>query len=301
MPTTGVNDMIRAAVIGYGNTGRAAVEAIRAAADFVLAGVVRRAVPDGPRDYPVTTDAAQLGPVDVALLCTPTRLMPGTAESLLRKGICTVDSFDVHSEIVSVRGRLDAAAKEVGRVAVVASGWDPGSDSVVRALMQAMVPSGVTYTNFGPGVSLGHSVAAKAVPGVKDAVSMTIPKGTGLHRRMVYVELEPGACFDTVKAAVLADPYFSRDESYVNLVDDVSALRSASHGVNITRMGASGGTSNQRFEYTHTIDGAALTASMLVASARAALRQRPGAYTLIEIPVVDFLPGNREDWIAKLV
>jgi diaminopimelate dehydrogenase len=167
--------------------------------------------------------------------------------------------------------------------------------------MQAMAPAGVTYTNFGPGVSLGHSVTARSVPGVKDALSMTIPKGTGLHRRMVYAELEPGADFDAVKAAILSHPGFSRDESYVNLTEDAAALRSMAHGVNLSRTGASGTTSNQRFEFTMTIDGAALTAAMLVAAARAALRQSPGAYTLIEIPAVDFLPGDREGWIEKLV
>jgi diaminopimelate dehydrogenase len=293
--------MIRTAIVGYGNTGQAAVEAVRAAADFELAGVVRRAVPDRPWDIPMAANITQLGKVDIALLCVPTGHMPDTAEALLRQGISTVDSFDKHNDILAVRNRLAPAAKEAGRVAVVSSGWDPGSDSVIRALMQAMAPSGVTYTDFGPGVSLGHSVAAKAVPGVKDALSMTIPKGTGLHRRMVYVELEPGADFSAVQAAVLADPYFSRDESYVNQVEDVSALRCAAHGVSITRMGASGTTGNQRFAYTHTIHGAALTAAMMVASARAALRQNPGAYTLIEMPIVDFLPGSREDWIEKLV
>jgi diaminopimelate dehydrogenase len=293
--------MIRAAVVGYGNTGQAAVEAIRASSDFELAGVVRRSMPDEPCGYPVATGIAKLGRVDAALLCTPTRLMPDTAETLLRQGISTVDSFDVHSGILSVRKRLDPIAQENGRVAVVASGWDPGSDSVIRALMQAMTPAGVTFTNFGPGVSMGHSAAARSVNGVKDAISMTIPKGTGQHRRMVYVSLDGSADFETVKAEILADPYFSHDESYVNLVEDVSALRNASHGVNIDRLGASGTTSNQRFVYAHTVDGAALTAAMLVASARAALRLKPGAYTLIEIPMVDFLPGRREEWIEKLV
>ena len=40
---------------------------------------------------------------------------------------------------------------------------------------------------------------------------------------------------------------------------------------------------------------------MLVSAARASLLQQPGAYTLIEIPIVDFLPGNKEEWIEKLV
>ena len=35
---------------------------------------------------------------------------------------------------------------------------------------------------------MGHSVAVKAIEGVKDALSITIPVGTGIHRRMVYVE-----------------------------------------------------------------------------------------------------------------
>ena len=34
---------IRAAIVGYGNIGRYALEAIEAAADFECAGVVRRA------------------------------------------------------------------------------------------------------------------------------------------------------------------------------------------------------------------------------------------------------------------
>ena len=296
--------MVRVAVIGMGNTGRACVRAVKAAPDMELAGMVyykAAAIRKTGLDYEVVDTVDKLRSVEAALLCVPTRVMPDTAESLLRQGIHTADSFDVHSEIAAVRRRLDAAAKEAGRVAVVASGWDPGSDSVVRALMQAMAPNGVTFTNFGPGVSLGHSVAARKVPGVKDALSMTIPKGSGQHRRMVYVEIEDGADFEAVKAAVLADPYFSRDESYVNLTGDVAALRSTSHGVMIERLGGSGGTGNQRFGYTHAIDGAALTAAMLVASARAAVRQSPGAYTLIEIPAVDFLPGDREAWINQLV
>ena len=49
------------------------------------------------------------------------------------------------------------------------------------------------------------------------------------------------------------------------------------------------------------INNPALTAQMLVNAARASLKQRPGAYTLIEIPVVDFLPGSKDEWIDKLV
>ena len=41
-------------------------------------------------------------------------------------------------------------------------------------------------------MSMGHTVAVKAIDGVKAALSMTIPTGTGIHRRMVYIELKDG-------------------------------------------------------------------------------------------------------------
>ena len=64
---------------------------------------------------------------------------------------------------MDLRRSLDAVAKAHNTVAVISAGWDPGSDSVVRALLEAMVPKGITYTNFGPGMSMGHTVAVKAI------------------------------------------------------------------------------------------------------------------------------------------
>ena len=68
-------------------------------------------------------------------------------------------------------------------------------------MLEAIAPKGITYTNFGPGMSMGHTVAVKAIEGVKAALSMTIPTGTGIHRRMVYIELKDGYEFDKVAAA----------------------------------------------------------------------------------------------------
>jgi len=55
-----------------------------------------------------------------------------------------------------------------------------------------MPPEGITYVNYGPGMSMGHSVAVKAIEGIDDAISLTIPKGVGMHRRLVYVKLKEG-------------------------------------------------------------------------------------------------------------
>lgn len=295
---------IRAAVVGYGNIGRFSIEALEAAPDFEIAGVVRRNVAEIPAElapYKVVTDIRELGHVDVAILATPTREVEKYALEYLAMGINTVDSFDIHTSIIGLRRSLDAAAKKAGRVAVISAGWDPGSDSVVRALLEAMVPKGITYTNFGPGMSMGHTVAVKAIEGVKAALSMTIPMGTGVHRRMVYIEVKDGYDFKQVAAAIKADDYFAHDETHVMQVECVDNLLDMGHGVNLVRKGVSGKTQNQLVEFDMKINNPALTAQILVAVARASFKQQPGAYTMIELPVIDMICGEREDLIKRLV
>ena len=228
-------EKIRAAVVGYGNIGRYVVETLRVSPDFEIAGVIRRNgsenCPSELHDLKVVKDVKELGKVDVAILCTPTRKVEEHAIPLLEMGINTVDSFDIHTNIVELRRSLDAVAKKHGAVSVISAGWDPGSDSVVRALLEAIAPKGITYTNFGPGMSMGHTVAVKAIDGVKAALSMTIPTGTGVHRRMVYIEVKEGYDFDKVAAAIKADPYFAHDETHVMqvaCVDDLKEILDAS-------------------------------------------------------------------------
>lgn len=296
---------IRAAIVGYGNIGRYALQALEAAPDFEVAGIVRRSGAENrPAElaaYAVVKDIRELDSVDVAILATPTRSVEVYAKDILSLGINTVDSFDIHSQITTLRRSLGAAAKAGNAVSIISAGWDPGSDSVVRTLLQAIAPQGITYTNFGPGMSMGHTVAVKAIEGVKAALSMTIPTGTGIHRRMVYIEVAEGYDCATVAAAIKADPYFVNDETHVVQVPCVNELLDMGHGVNLTRKGVSGHTQNQLFEFNMRINNPALTGQVLVCAARAAMKQQPGCYTMIEVPVIDFLHGDREELIAHLV
>ncbi|WP_303746055.1 diaminopimelate dehydrogenase, partial [uncultured Muribaculum sp.] len=265
---------IRAAIVGYGNIGRYVLEALQQAPDFEVAGVVRRNPSNVPAElagYKVVADVMELEDVDVAILCTPTREVEKHARVLLAEGVNTVDSFDIHGSIADLRATLDPIAKAHGSVAIISAGWDPGSDSIVRALMQAAAPKGVTYTNFGPGMSMGHTVAVKSKPGVKNALSMTIPLGTGIHRRMVYVEVEDGYTIDQIAKSVKEDPYFASDETHVFQVPSVDEIKDMGHGVNMVRKGVSGVTQNQRFEFNMSINNPALTAQILVGVARATM------------------------------
>lgn len=285
--------MIRVAILGYGNIGRAAEAAVNAAPDMELAGIYHH------------NDSLDDMQADVALVCTPTREVEVFAKRLIEKGICTVDSFDIHTQIYALRQSLAAVNKANNAVSIISAGWDPGSDSVVRALLLAMAPKGITYTNFGPGRSMGHTVAAKAIDGVKDALSMTIPLGTGVHRRMVYVELEEGANVKEVEQRLLNDDYFVHDETHMIVVDSVDALNNVAHGVNMVRDGVSGDTHNQRFAFNMTINNPALTGQVMVSCARAAVRLqregRYGAYTMIEVPPIYLLAGDEESLIRSLV
>ena len=84
---------IRAAVVGYGNIGKFTLEALEAAPDFEVAGIVRRnGDADKPAelaDYQVVKDIKELKDVDVAILATPTRSVEKSI-SILRLHLCVV-------------------------------------------------------------------------------------------------------------------------------------------------------------------------------------------------------------------
>lgn len=306
-------EKIKIAIVGLGNVGFGVLDAVLNEPDMELIGVVdlmsrdelklklptnRCSVLDNIR---FVNNIDELGKIDVAIVSSPSRMVKEIVSRLLKKGINTVDSFDIHTEITTVRRELNVIAKENNAVSIISAGWDPGIDSVVRGLFLAMAPKGITFTNFGPGMSMGHTCAVKVIEGVKNALSVTVPVGMGVHRRMVYVELEQDVKFEDVEKAIKTDPYFIKDETYVYKVDNVNNLIDMGHGVLMERKGVSGVTQNQIMKFELRINNPALTAQIMVSSARAAVRQKPGCYTLIELPVIDFLHGELEDFVKKLV
>lgn len=295
--------MIRTVIVGFGNIGESVLEALLESPDFSVVGIVvtNSHLLNIKTDLPVADDINKFENVQVAILCTPSRMIPLLAESILSKGINTVDAYDMHSGIYELREKLDKIVKENNTASITAAGWDPGTDSAVRALMEIMAPKGITYTDFGLGMSMGHSVAAKAIKGVKNALSMTIPLGTGLHRRIIYVELNDDSDFFSLSKLIKEDDYFAHDETHVIQVSDIKALEDKGHGVNISRKGVSGITHNQNIKFAMSINNPALTGQVLVSCARAVVKQAPGCYTMIEIPLIDMIPGDRESIIRRLV
>ena len=134
----------RVAVLGYGNVGRCAVESILVEPDMELVGIVEVAEvvskdcpyserdPMALRNVRIVSDVKELESIDVAVLSCPSRIVRETAAKILRYGIRTVDSFDIHHDIPAVRKELDAIAKQHNTVSILSAGWDPGIDSVMR-------------------------------------------------------------------------------------------------------------------------------------------------------------------------
>ena len=113
---------LRVAVVGYGNIGRFSVEALRAAEDMELAGVIRRAAsvnnkPAELNDVKVVSNIDELGKIDVAILSTPTRSIPEVAPIYLEKGNLHCRQFrHSHTNVWDLHEQLDAIAKSITRL-----------------------------------------------------------------------------------------------------------------------------------------------------------------------------------------
>ena len=296
-------------IVGFGNVGRGAFEAAQESPDMEVAGIIGLPrhidkIREEIKNIPVLefSEISKLGKINVAILAIGSRNVWETAALYLQLGINTVDAYDVHGEsLIKLQEELDIIAKEYNAVSVISAGWDPGSDSIVRAVLEINAPKGITYVNFGPGMSMGHSVVVKAMEGVEDALSLTIPKGVGMHLRMVYVKLKKGYELESVSNKIKSDPYFIHDEVHIFQSENIQDLIDIGHSVKIERKGISGKTHNQRMQYSLSVNNPAVTGQVMVAAARASMKQKPGCYSLLEIPPVDFLYGEKKEILLRLI
>src|SRR5690606_28908039 len=128
---------IRLGIVGYGNLGRGAEQAIALTPDMHLEAVFTRrdpatvvcVDPDVPV-HPLDEVENWRGRIDVMLLCG------GSRQDLPEQGpqmaglFTTVDSFDTHARIPEYFAAMDEAARGAGTIALISIGWDPGLFSI---------------------------------------------------------------------------------------------------------------------------------------------------------------------------
>ncbi len=292
---------LRLAIIGFGRLGQACAGAIHASDDLALVGLVRRPenlhrpLPEQFAEVPIVSHPSELGDVDAVLICLPTERVREAATELLRHHTPIVEAaaFDIPSRQAHWSA-LDRMALRRGVAAAVGAGWDPGARGLFEDLFAALCPKGSTTTHDRPGVSLHHSLAARAVPGVRDALCAEFRGADGSSRRYVYLEPLPGADVARAAAAIQSDPLFLGQETVVLPVDSVATLEAEGHGVVIERWGRAGGKDHQRFLLEGRFDPVAVAGQMMAAAARALPTLRPGAYPLDRIPPAALRPAVRD-------
>lgn len=293
---------IRIGIMGYGNLGKGIECAIRQNPDMELKAVFTRRDPagvkiltDGVKVYPAAEAAAMKDEIDVMILCggSATDLPKQTQEYV--KLFNVIDSFDTHARIPEHYAKVDAAAKEGGKVGIISVGWDPGMFSLNRLYANAILTDGQDYTFWGKGVSQGHSDAIRRVEGVKDGKQYTIPVESALaavrsgenpelttrqkHTRECFVVPEEGADLAKIENEIKNMPnYFADYDTTVHFITEEELKRDHSgipHGGFVIRSGKTGwnGEHQHIIEYSLKLDSnPEFTASVLIAYARAAYR-----------------------------
>ncbi len=309
---------IRIGIFGYGNLGRGVECAIKQNPDMVLCAVFTRR---DPKTVSVLTPnvpiyAADEAPlhadeIDVMILCGGSATDLPIQTPALAKYFHVVDSFDTHARIPEHFAKVDAVAKENGKIGLISVGWDPGMFSLNRAYANAVLPQGNDYTFWGKGVSQGHSDAIRRIDGVLNAKQYTIPVESALravragenpelstrekHLRECFVVAKEGADLASIETQIKTMPnYFADYDTTVHFISEEEFLRDHSgipHGGFVIRSGKTGweGEKTAIIEYSLKLDSnPEFTASVIVAYARAAYRLAQkgecGCKTVLDIP-----------------
>ncbi len=169
-----MDNKIRLGIVGYGNLGKGAVEAIKQSPDMELVAVFTRRNPEalvlnepGVKVLSIKDAVEYQKDIDVMLLCggSATDLPEQTPH--FASMFNTVDSYDTHAKIPEFYQSVDKVATEHHTTAIISVGWDPGLFSINRVMADAILPNGANYTFWGKGLSQGHSDAVRRVSGVK--------------------------------------------------------------------------------------------------------------------------------------
>ena len=325
---------IKVGVLGYGNLGRGVECALGQNPDMELFGVFSRRDPasvkplTGANVYHIDDILNYKDEIDVLIICggSATDLPVQTPE--YAKYFNVIDSFDTHAKIPEHFERVDASAKESGKVAMISVGWDPGMFSLNRLFGEAILPEGKDYTFWGKGVSQGHSDAIRRIEDVLDAKQYTIPVDAALeavregknpelttrekHLRECFVVAEKGADLDRIENEIKTMPnYFADYDTTVHFISAEELKRDHSgipHGGFVIRSGKTGlnGENTHIIEYSLKLDSnPEFTSSVLVAYARAAVRMQregmKGCKTVFDVPPAYLSPKSAEDLRKRLL
>lgn len=321
---------MKIAIAGYGNLGKAALEAALGEKDVSFVGVFSRrkaenlALPNGVSAYPFSRISDFKGKIDVVLNCMGSaRDLPQTTPYLASL-FNVVDSFDTHSRIGEHFEKTNIAAKKAGTTAVVSVGWDPGLFSLSRLYMKSVLAEPSVHTFWGRGVSQGHTDAIREIDGVLFAREYTVPVEAAveavrsgrsenlsekqLHRRICYVVPKKDADTATIEAKIKNMPnYFKGYETTVNFItldEFLSEHRSMAHAGSVIGIGK-GKEGTNRLEFSLSASSnPELTARILLCFSKVCVRLNgrgeTGCKTVFDVKPCDLLGEGEKEKLSIL-
>ena len=273
------------AVIGLGRLGRACAEALLDDGELALAGIVQRGGLPGTltgrlQRIPVVAHVRELDGVRAALVCVPANDVLGVARELLQARIAIVECACFEGSTLESHHRaLDEAADNHHMPAVVGAGWEPGVLPLLRSTFEMLIPHGQTVLHRHPGLQLHHSAAVADIRGVKGALAGKYHGDHGSVQHYVYVELERGVAFESVQAAIVADPLFAGEVVQVFQVARLSELETEDGlGVVLERRGSATQGPHQSLLLETRFDLHAFSARIMLDAARRLPTLRRGAH-----------------------
>jgi len=343
-----MSEKIRIAIVGYGNIGRGVRSSIKKNPDMELGCIISRA-PERVKselgdNAPMLidaneinyTDAAEEIPLreeaDVAILCGGSKNDLPVQGWQFAKLFNTVDSFDTHADIPKYFEKMDGRAKAYNHVSVVCAGWDPGTFSLERVLMDAFIPGARPQMFYGldekGGLSMGHSDAVRQLRdlGVMDARQYTHGIHEAIDRvrsgenpdlkagervwREVYVVAKEGADKAAIEKAIKTMPaYFDEYKTEVHFVSQEELKEKHSgmpHDGLVLAVGETGEGNRAMIEYKNEWQSnPEATGNILIACARAAYRLnkegKTGAFAMLDIPAAYLSPRPREELLRDFM
>ncbi len=326
---------MKIAIYGYGNLGKGVELAVRQNKDMELFGVFTRRNPETltlltkeAKAYSADEIEKYKDEIDVLIICGGSATDLPEMTPALAKHFNVVDSFDTHADIPVHFARVDEAAKQSGKTAIISVGWDPGMFSLNRLYANSVLPEGKDYTFWGKGVSQGHSDAIRRIEGVLDARQYTCPVESALdavrsgsnpelstrekHTRLCYVVAEEGADLAKIENEIKTMPkYFADYDTTVNFISQEELDKNHKgipHGGFVIRTGQTGlaGENKHVIEYSLKLDSnPEFTASVLVAYARAIYRLNnrgeTGCKSVFDIAPADLSMMTKEEMLAHLL
>ncbi|MBM7608795.1 diaminopimelate dehydrogenase [Lysinibacillus composti] len=318
---------IKLGIVGYGNLGKGAIEAIKQTQDMELVAVFTRRDPQHLHLDDQNVKVAHISEasdykndIDVMLLCGGSATDLPEQTPYFASMFNTVDSFDTHAKIPEFYKSVNEVATKNNTTAIISVGWDPGLFSINRVMADAIIPNGENYTFWGKGLSQGHSDAVRRVTGVKNGVQYTIPSEDAIenvrsgenpelstaekHNRVCYVVAEEGADQAAIEHEIKTMPnYFAEYNTEVNFISEEELKRDhskAPHGGFVIRGGNTGAGHKQIYEFSLKLDSnPEFTSSVLVAYARAAYRlnneKQFGAKTVYDVAPGYISPRSPEE------